>query len=96
MTSVRLSPRAQADLIEIWRYTETRWGADLAESYIQDIRQVIERAAVNPTQGRACDEIRAGYRRLTARSHLVFYRPVPASIEVIRILHQRMDIDRQL
>jgi toxin ParE1/3/4 len=92
-----LSPAAQADLEQIWDYTHDRWGIDQAEEYLREIQRAIERAAGNPQIGRACDEIRAGYRKLATGSHTLFYRVTAESvIDVVRVLHQRMDIDRHL
>jgi len=57
----------------------------------------LQRAAGNPRIGRACDEIRPGYRKLAAGSHMLFYRvSVEGVIDVVRVLHQRMDVDRHL
>jgi toxin ParE1/3/4 len=69
-----LSPAAQADLEEIWNYTASRWDVDQAEQYVRELQRAIERAAGNPQGGRACDEIRAGYRKLAAGSHTLYYR----------------------
>jgi toxin ParE1/3/4 len=92
-----LAPAAVLDLERIWDYTADRWDIDQADTYLAEIRRAIERAAANPRIGRACDEIRLGYRKLPAGSHLVFYRVrADGVIDVIRVLHQRMDIDRHL
>lgn len=92
-----LSPAAQIDLEQIWDYTHDRWGVDQAERYLRAVQHGIERAAANPRIGRACDEIRPGYRKLAAGSHILFYRVTDAGIiDVVRILHQRMDVDRHL
>jgi toxin ParE1/3/4 len=92
-----LAPAAVLDLEQIWDYTADRWDIDQADTYLAEIRRAIERAAANPRIGRACDEIRLGYRKLPAGSHLVFYRVLADGvIDVIRVLHQRMDIDRHL
>lgn len=92
-----LSPAAQADLEQIWDYTEDRWGIDQADTYLREIQYVIERVAANPQIGRACNEIRRGYRKLSAGSHMVFYRlTVEGVVDIVRVLHQRMDIDRHL
>jgi toxin ParE1/3/4 len=92
-----LSPAAQADLELIWDYTCDRWDAEQAEQYPRELQRAIERAAANPRIGRACDEIRPGYRKLAAGSHLLFYRlTAEGIIDVVRVLHQRMDVDRQL
>ncbi|MEY8013771.1 type II toxin-antitoxin system RelE/ParE family toxin [Mycobacterium servetii] len=90
-----LSPAAQADLEQIWDYTYDRWGVDQAEDYLRELQHAINRIAANPRIGRACDEIRPGYRKLAAGSHTLFYRVTAGNvIDVVRILHQRMDVDR--
>jgi toxin ParE1/3/4 len=92
-----LSPAAQADLEQIWDYTNDHWGVDQAEEYLREVQRAIERAAANPRIGRDCDEIRPGYRKLAAGSHTLFYRVnAEGIIEVVRVLHQRMDVDRHL
>ncbi|WP_433603730.1 type II toxin-antitoxin system RelE/ParE family toxin (plasmid) [Nocardia sp. CA-135953] len=97
MSRYLLSPAAQADLEQIWDYTAQRWDADQAEEYLRALQRAIERAAVNPRIGQACDEIRPGYLKLAAGSHMLFYRvTADGEVDVVRVLHQRMDIDRHL
>ena len=96
MTSIRLTPAAQRDLSSIWDFTEERWDRRQAETYLDEIRAALERIADDPARGRACDDIRAGYRRYAIGSHLVFYVERPDGVDVIRVLHQRMDPVRHL
>lgn len=97
MSQYVLSPAAQADLGEIWDYTCERWGDSQAENYVRDIQRAIERAAHNPLIGRPCDEVRKGYRRHAVGSHTLYYRIAgPDLIDVVRILHKRMDVDQHL
>jgi toxin ParE1/3/4 len=92
-----LSPAAQIDLEQIWDYTCHRWDVEPADEYLRELQRAIELAAVNPQIGRACDEIRPGYRKLAAGSHTLYYRVTPEGvIDVVRVLHQRMDVDRNL
>jgi toxin ParE1/3/4 len=92
-----LSPAAQADLEETWDYTCRRWDVDQAEEYLRELQHAIERAASNPRIGRACDEIRPGYRKLAAGSHTLYYRiNSEGVVDIVRVLHQRMDVDRHL
>jgi toxin ParE1/3/4 len=92
-----LSPAAQADLEEIWDYTAERWDVDQAEEYLRGLQHAIERAAANPRVARSCDEIRPGYRQLAAGSHTLYYRlSADGTVDVVRVLHQRMDVDRHL
>lgn len=92
----RLTPAAQHDLSSIWDYTEDHWGTLQAENYVTEIRRAVERVAEDPMRGRSCDNIRTGYRRYSIGSHLVFYIDNDTSVDVIRILHQRMDPTRHL
>jgi len=96
MSGYRLTPAAQRDLSSIWDYTEERWDTGQAETYLMEIRYAIERVASDPSRGRACDEVREGYRRYSIGSHLIFYVESAAGVVVIRILHQRMDPTRHL
>lgn len=42
------------------------------------------------------DHVRKGYRASKVKSHLIFYRITNDIVEIIRILHERMDIDNRL
>ncbi|MFD4369950.1 type II toxin-antitoxin system RelE/ParE family toxin [Rhodococcus sp. NPDC058521] len=93
MSRYLLSPAAQADLEHIWDYTADRWDVDQAEEYLR----AVDRAAANPRVCRACDEVRTGYRMLAAGSHTLYYRlTAEGVVDVVRVLHQRMDADRHL
>ena len=96
MTRYILRPRAQRDLDEIWDYSAANWGVDPAEFYVGQIWRVVKILADDPRLGRACDHIRPGYRKYPSGSHFVFYQPIEGGIDVVRILHQRMDFDRHL
>ncbi|MGL5867343.1 MAG: type II toxin-antitoxin system RelE/ParE family toxin [Dermatophilaceae bacterium] len=74
--------------------TQQRWDTAQAETYLSEIEIAIEHTAADPARGRPCDEVRPGYRRYAIGSHLVYYRATPDSVDVIRILHQRMDPTR--
>jgi toxin ParE1/3/4 len=96
VSRARLTPAAQADLSSIWDFTQERWDARQAETYVTEIRVAIERITGDPHRGRSCDEIREGYRRYAIGSHVIFYVARRESIDVIRILHQRMDPTRHV
>lgn len=96
MTRWTLAPRARADLDEIWDYTVGLWGNDQAERYLRLIQSAIELIAADPEKGRCCDDVREGYRRFRVGSHILFYRMADDVVDVVRILHQRMDVERHL
>ena len=97
MSRYLLNPVAAADLEQIYDYTLGRWDIDQAEHYVRGLLLAFDRAADNPRIGRACDDIRPGYFRLSAGSHTIYYRIAATGIvEIMRILHQRMDADQHL
>jgi toxin ParE1/3/4 len=91
----RLSPLAEADLEDIWAYTAETWSIEQAERYHADLVAAFEGLASGNRKGRATD-IRDDYFKYPVGSHMVFYRHSDAGIDIIRILHQKMDVSRHL
>ena len=96
MAKFVLSPLAEVDMDEIWDYSAYRWDNVQADDYLAKLREGIDRVAARPSRGHACDDIRRGYFRISAGSHVVFCKKVSGGIEVVRVLHQSMDFDRHL
>jgi toxin ParE1/3/4 len=90
------SPRAQVDLDEIWTYTAERWDAEQAERYLRQVQQAAAAITQAPESGRRCDDIRPGYLKRPVGSHVIFYRVGADVVDIVRILHQRMDFNRHL
>jgi toxin ParE1/3/4 len=91
-----LSARAAADLSEIWDYSVLQWGEIQTEIYIRALWQAIELVTATPNRGRACDEIRLGYFKFQIGTHMLFYRLTSTGVQVVRILHSRMDFEQHL
>lgn len=96
MSALTFAPRAARDIDEIYDFTVGQWGMARAESYIAALRKRCEALAGGKVRGRDAGDIRAGYRRLNAGSHVIFYRTVGEAIEIVRILHARMDFGLHL
>jgi toxin ParE1/3/4 len=92
----RLSPAAQRDLEDIFDHTAAEWGASQAFHYIDRIEAACVAVADAPLTAAACDHIRPGYRRRTVQRHVIYFRPEPYGAAIIRILHDRMDVERHL
>lgn len=93
----RISARADSDLDDIWLYTDKNWSLEQARKYYNLIMDKIEYLAANPSRGRTVYLGGKNYKHARVKSHLIFYREVsPSEIEVIRILHKRMDISNRL
>ena len=96
MTSWRLHPKARTDLNDIWDYSEAEWGTEQAETYTRSIQAAIEVIATDPVRGQKCDDIRSGYWRIRSGSHFIFFRRENATVVVVRILHERMNVSNHL
>ena len=96
MADFFLRPKAVADLEGIWDYTVETWSEEQAERYLRLIDESFHKVADNPGLGRPCDVIRKDYRKLGVGRHMIFYRETDSGIDVVRVLHERMDVDRHL
>lgn len=96
MIRYRLKRAAEIDLEGIWRYSAVNWSPGQADQYVTRLWQGIELVAADPARGRPCPEIKVGYSRYSVGSHVIFYRTRPDGIEVVRVLHQRMDFHRHV
>ena len=95
--SYKISHKAYEDIENIWLYTFENWSLEQADRYINLLFDEIEYLADNPNSGKDFNHVRKNYRCSKVKSHLIFYRLDKQSyIEVIRILHQRMDIENRL
>ena len=91
-----ISKKAVADLEEIWLYTVEKWSADQADRYYNLIFDEINYICRNSNSEKSMEHVRKGYRASKVKSHFIFYRIVNNTIEVIRILHERMDIGNRI
>ncbi len=95
MTRFVVSPRARADLRDIWEFTERRWSEEQAEKYNLQIERAIEFVAADPRRGQRFSA-KGGFLMYPTGSHVVFYTRVPDGIDIVRILHASMDFKRHL
>jgi toxin ParE1/3/4 len=93
----RISRQAIVDLDKIWLFTLNKWSKEQADRYYDLIIGEIEFIADNFMTGKSVEQTRKNYRVTRIKSHLIFYRKVENEIvEIVRILHQGMDIKKRL
>ena len=92
MKRLIFTPLATGDIDGVWDYTADRWGVDQAEYYVGAIRAACTILLQNPETGQDAGAVRTGYRKHRSGSHFTFYRQISGGrIEIIRVLHQKMD-----
>lgn len=97
MSKYRISKEALDDLNNIWIYTYNKWSKEQADKYFNSIIEEIELIANNFMIGKSINQIRKNYRITKIKSHLIFYKKEDQkTVEIIRILHQRMDLKKHL
>jgi toxin ParE1/3/4 len=93
MPTYKVTRKAQADLIEIGRYTTKEWGVTQRNTYLKELDNCFSQITENPELGMACDYIANGYRKFPQGSHLIFYKQNTKNIiEIIRVLHKSVDV----
>ncbi|GAB3366675.1 type II toxin-antitoxin system RelE/ParE family toxin [Arachidicoccus ginsenosidivorans] len=94
----KLSKEAANDLENIWLYTLENWSIEQADRYFNLLMDEIEYLTEKPYSGKDSSRIRKGYFRSKVKSHFIFYKISKNAdeIEIIRILHQRMDLEDRL
>ncbi|MGB7934602.1 MAG: type II toxin-antitoxin system RelE/ParE family toxin [Gammaproteobacteria bacterium] len=96
MAEVRLRPKARSDIDAIWDYTIATWGVQQARHYLNGLHDVCTELADYPELGKCRDELYKGLRVYPSGKHLVFYLIMDKGIDVVRILHGSMDVQRHL
>ena len=94
MMHLRLSHEARQDLRGIWEYSAEKWGPQQANRYLDAIRAAITGLADGTKTSRSAEDVLPGCRRVTSGRHVVYFREDTDAVEVIRVLHQRMDAGR--
>jgi toxin ParE1/3/4 len=96
--SYKISVKAAEDIANIWVYTFENWSKEQADRYVNLVFDEIKYLAQHPQFGKNFEHVRKSYRCSKVKSHLIFYKTNKKQkvIEIIRILHQRMDIDNHL
>lgn len=96
MPRLAYSRAAAADLADIYAYTLRTWGARQADAYLAMLRggceSTVERASAAARLAHRQDEM----FKLRCQRHLIIFQRRPEMVLIVRVLHERMDIDARL
>ena len=97
MAKYKLTNKAVEDLAEIWEYTFEEWSEQQADNYYEMLISNCKEIASNPNLGKAYDGVTKGLIGTRVNRHVIFYRKTDEDyIEIIRILHGRMDLKKRI
>lgn len=94
---VILKQAAIDDLNAIWSYTVDAWSEKQADQYYEGIKQACLQIGNNPNAGKNYEHIVPGLLAYKFKRHFIFYKTVSENkVEVIRVLHEQMDVEQRL
>jgi toxin ParE1/3/4 len=97
MAKVILRQKAIDDLNDIWDYTFAIWSENQGDKYYATIKCACKEIGENPKPEKVYPEISKNLLGLKSRRHIIFYQLISEDkVEVIRILHERMDLKNRL
>ena len=97
MASYILTNKAVEDLSMIWNYTFEIWSESQADKYYSMLLGSCQELADNKVSGKHYPEINKEIFGFRVGQHIIFYRLVRNNkTEVIRILHNRMDLKNRI
>jgi len=92
-----LTNKAVEDLSGIWNYTFETWSETQADKYYFMLLDTCQDLADENAKGKQYPEIHSDVFGIRAGQHIIFYRRVKQdTIEIIRILHSRMDLSNRI
>lgn len=97
MAKVIFRQQAIDDLNSIWIYTFDKWSEEQADKYYASLEFACLQIGENPELGKEYETIKSNLLGLRTGKHIIFYLVVDEhKIEIIRILHERMDLIKRL
>lgn len=97
MAKYFLTHKAIEDLSKIWDYTYEVWSEDQADKYYELLVETCQEISKSPDIGKSYEEIAKEILGFRVGNHVIFYREIkPKEIEVLRILHGRMDLKNRI
>ena len=97
MAKLIMRQKAIDDLTEIWYYTAQTWSENQADKYYGMIKTACLEIAKESIIGKNYTKINSKLLGYRIGKHIIFYHLILNNeIEVIRILHERMDLKTKL
>jgi toxin ParE1/3/4 len=97
MAKYFLTNKAVEDLTKIWDHTCENWSERQADKYYRLLITACGEIAGSPDIGKKYTEIAKDIFGFRVGKHVVFYRETkPREIEVLRILHEGMDLKNKI
>ncbi len=85
------SETASRDLMKIKFHSDGNWGRARTKKYLQSIHNKCLELCSFPEIGVDCLNTRLDIRTIKVESHFIFYKMHDNKVNIVRILHEKMD-----
>lgn len=93
MAELRFTNKAVADLTSIWQYTFNTWSERQADEYYKLLIAACRKTLATPL-AKPYDEIAPELYGIKAGHHIIFFKRITnEEVLIVRILHERMDVN---
>jgi len=97
MAKYKLTHKAVDDLTSIWNYTLEKWSEKQADKYYNMLIDNFNEISKNPSLGKNYSDVLKNILGFRVGRHIIFYREIQNNgIEIIRILHELMDLKNRI
>jgi len=97
MPGYKLTHKAVEDLTGIWNYTVEKWSEKQADKYYRLLIDNFDEISKNPGLGKSYSDIIENILGFRVGRHIIFYRIIQSNkIEILRILHEKMDLKNRI
>lgn len=93
MPRILKRPEAESDLDELWWYI-AQDNPQNADRFLDHIHGKIMDLAAFPKMGMNRNDLMGGLRCHPVGNYLIFYFPLTDGVDVVRVLHGRMEVER--
>lgn len=93
MPRILKRPEAESDLDEIWWYI-AQDNSQNADKFLDHILDKIMGLAAFPKMGLSRNDLMDGLRCHPVGNYLIFYFPLTDGVDIVRVLHGRMEVER--
>lgn len=91
LTAYLLTPAAQADLADIWRYSLQKWSIEQADRYTDILEDTFDRLLFMPEMARERPDFDPPVRIHPSAEHLIIYRIERDHLVILRVLGAGQD-----
>lgn len=96
MLKINLSLLAEEDLEKIWYYSFNNWGEKKAKKYLSQVEKAFLKISENPHIGIDRNKTKEDFYSIRCNKHIIFYKFTSEEIRIHRILHEKMDLNKNL